>query len=176
MKRTIAVTALCAAMMLMGVRVWADDAQSRCAQIGQKWVDFWNDGDITKAFDVFTKDIVYEDVPTGMHASGADEFKAFAQGVFDAFPISSFELGQSACRGQQGFFEWTWTAKDGVVDVPGAGFCGTGKEFTVRGVAVIAIQGNRISHNADFWDLATVLRQLLPEGSDCVARLIGLSK
>ena len=147
MKRTITVTVMCVAMMLMGAHVRADDPQSRCAQIGQKWVDFWNNGDVTKAFDVFTKDIVYEDVPTGLHASGANEFQVFAQGVFDAFPISHFELGQSACRSQQGFFEWTWTAKDGVVDVPGSGFCGTGKEFTVRGGAVIEIQGKRISRD-----------------------------
>src|SRR5215813_9791359 len=162
MKRTIAVTVMCVTMMLMGVHVRADDAQSRCAQIGQKWVDFWNDGDVTKAFDVFTEDIVYEDVPSGLHASGADEFQAFAQGFFDVFPNSRFALGQSACRGQQGFFEWTWTA----VDSPG--FCGTGKSIHLRGVAVIAIQGNRISRDSDFSDFATVLRQLLPEGQECV--------
>ena len=56
------------------------------------------------------------------------------------------------------------------------GFCGTGKQFTVRGVTVMEIRGNRISRNSDYWDLATVLRLLLPEGSDCVARLVGLSK
>ena len=170
MTRTIAVTVLCVAMMLIGAHVRADDAQSRCAQIGQKWVDFWNDGDVTKAFDVFTEDIVYEDVPMGLHASGAEEFQAFAQGFFDVFPISRFALGQSACRGQQGFFEWTWTA----VDRPG--FWGTGKSINLRGVAVIDIQGKRISRNADFWDLATVLRQLLPEGQECVAGLVGLGE
>jgi hypothetical protein len=43
-------------------------------------------------------------------------------------------------------------------------------------VAIIEIQGNRISHNIDIWDLATVLRQLLPEGQECVARLLGFSE
>jgi steroid delta-isomerase-like uncharacterized protein len=172
MKRTITVTVMCVAMMLMGAHVRADDPQSRCAQIGQKWVDFWNGLDVTKAFDVFTEDIVYEDVPSGLHASGADEFKTFAQGFFDAFPNSSFALGQSACdrRGKQGFFEWTWTA----VDSPG--FCGTGRSINLRGVAVIAIQDKRISRDSDFSDFATVLRQLLPEGQECVAGLVGLSK
>ena len=172
MKRTITVTVMCVSMMLIGAHVRADDAQSRCARIGQKWVDFWNDHDITKAFDVFTEDIVYEDVTLDVHVSGADgTFQAFAQSSFDGFPkLFHFELGQSACQGKQGFFEWTWNA----VDEPG--FCGTGKAFTVRGVAVIAIQGKRISRDADFWDLATVLRQLLPEGQECVARLVGLGE
>ena len=157
MSRTLAVMCLCVAMVLSGSQVRAKAPQSRCARIGQKWVDFWNGYDVTKAFDVFTEDIVYEDVPSGASASGDEEFRAFAQGFFDACPISSFELGQSACQGQQGFFEWTWTARDS----SGCNFpIGTDKLFTVRGVAVIAIQGNRISRNSDFWDFATVLTQL----------------
>ena len=173
-------TVLCVAMMLMGVHVRADDTQNRCTRIGQKWVQFNNSKGISTALlDVFTEDIVYEDVPTSAVLDGAEAFRAFAQGFFDAFPDSRFELGQSACQGQQGFFEWTWIANDGRVEdhrVVAPGFCGTGKPFTVRGVAVIAIQGKRISHNSDFWDLATVLRQLLPESSDCVARLVGLNE
>jgi len=156
MSRTLVVMCLCVAMVLSGSQVRAKAPQSRCARIGQKWVDFWNAHDVTKAFDVFTEDIVYEDVPSGASASGDEEFRAFAQGFFDACPISSFELGQSACQGQQGFFEWTWTARDS----SGCNFpIGTDKLFTVRGVAVIAIQG-RISRNSDFWDFATVLTQL----------------
>jgi steroid delta-isomerase-like uncharacterized protein len=163
-------------MVLIGSPVRADDPQNRCAQIGQKWVDFWNDGDVTKAFDVFTKDVVYEDVTLGLYFSRAEGFQAFAQSVFETFPTSRFALGQSACRGQQGFFEWTWSAEDGRMDSPALGFCGTGKSFTVRGMTVIAIQGKRISRNADFWDLATVLRQLLPEGRACVAGLLGFGE
>ena len=125
---------------------------------------------------MFTKDIVYEDVTLGVHARGAKVFKAFAQGTFDAFPNSRFELGQSACHGHQGFFEWILIGEDGSVDPPAPGLCGTGKSFTVRGVAIIDIQGHRISRNVDFWDLTTLLRQLLPEGEDCVARLLGLSE
>src|SRR5439155_12933902 len=100
MKRTLAVTVMCVAMLLMGAHARADDPQSRCAQIGQKWVDFWNGLDVTKAFDVFTEDIVYEDVTLDVHVSGADgTFQAFAQSSFDTFPkLFHFELGQSACQ------------------------------------------------------------------------------
>jgi steroid delta-isomerase-like uncharacterized protein len=175
MKPTMAVTVMWGAMLLIGTPVRAQAPQSWCARTGQQWVDFWN-GRIPNPFDVFSEGIVYEDVTLGLQASGAEAFQAFAQGVFAGFPTSSFELGQSACQGQQGFFEWTWIAEDGVVDVPGSGFCGTGNPITVRGVTFIEIQGNRISHNSDFWDLATVLRQLLPEGQECVARLVGLGE
>jgi len=139
-------------------------------------VDFWNGLDATKAFDVFTKDIVYEDVTLGIVASGAKAFQAFAQANFDAFPNARFALGQSACHGHQGFIEWTLTGEDGSMDPPASGLCGTGKSYTVRGVAVIEIRGHRISRNTDFWDFTTLLRQLLPEGQECVARLLGVSE
>ena len=161
MSRTLAVMGLCIAIVLIGSPVRAEAPQSRCARICQKWVDFWNSPNVQTATDmfsdVFTEDIEYNDIPTDPTkpvAEGRDQLLAFAAGFFSAFPNSRFELGQSACQGQQGFFEWTWTA----VDSPG--FFGTGKSFTVRGVAVIEIQGNRISRDSDFWDLATVLRQL----------------
>src|SRR6266545_5399371 len=80
MKRTRAVTVMCVAMMLMGAHVRADDPQSRCTQIGNNWVNFWNSQDISTAFDVFTEDIGYEDVPTGVVVDGADAFQTFAQG------------------------------------------------------------------------------------------------
>jgi steroid delta-isomerase-like uncharacterized protein len=163
-------------MMLIGAHVRADDPQSRCTRIGNNWVKFWNDQKVERAFDVFTKDIVYEDVTLGLVFDGAEAFQAFAQSVFTTFPQSTFTFVNSSCRGQQGFIEWTWIAEDGRVDPPAAGFCGTGKPVTVRGVTVIEIQGNRIFRNADYWDLATVLRQLLPEGQECVARLVGLGE
>ena len=143
MKRTIVVMVLCVAMMLMGAHARADDAQSRCARIGQKWVDFWNSNiqDATAMFsDVFTDDIVYFDIPTNPTqplAVGRDQVLGIIS-FFANFLHSRFELGRNACQGQQGFFEWTWTA----VDSPG--FCGTGTPFTLRGVAVIDIRGNKI--------------------------------
>jgi steroid delta-isomerase-like uncharacterized protein len=170
MSRILAVMSLCIAIGLIGSQVRADDAQNRCARIGQKWVDFWSGHDVTTAFDVFTEDIVYEDIPTGVVVRGADEFTEFAQGFFDANPILRFALVQSACRGQQGFIEWT------AIGLDAPGYCGTGKSITTRGVAIIAIQGKRISRSTDYWDLFSDLRQLLPEGQECVARLLGLSE
>jgi hypothetical protein len=72
--------------------------------------------------------------------------------------------------------EWTVIANDGRVTPPASGFCGTGKRHTGRGVALLELRGQRIARNTDIWDFAGVLRQLLPEGEDCVTRLMGLSE
>ena len=171
MKRTIAVTVLSVAMMLMGTHVRADDAHSRCTRLSNKWVKFWNGRNAERASEVFTKDIVYEDVALSVIFHGIDELKGFAENVFGTFPQLTFALVNSSCSDQQGLIEWSMSGTDGPI-----GNCGTGKTFTVRGVAVIEIRSNKISRNADFWDLATVLRQLLPEGQQCVARLLGFSE
>ena len=154
MKRTIAVTVMCVAMMLMGAHVRADDEQSRCRRISQKFLDFWNLKDFSTAFNVFTEDIVYEDVSFGQVSRGGEEFKTFAEGFFTLLPQSTFTLVKSSCSGQHGSIEWLWSA----VDDPG--FFRTGDQFDVRGVSVIAIHGNRISHTRDYYDYSTVLRQL----------------
>ena len=81
-----AVMCLCVAMGLIGSPVWAKDPQSRCARIGQKWVDFWNGLDVTKAFDVFTKDIVYEDVTLGVHAKRSQGVSGVCPGHLRCLP------------------------------------------------------------------------------------------
>ena len=171
MKQAITVTIMCVAMMLMGTHVRADDAQSRCIRISNKWVKFWNGLNPERASEVFTEDIEYEDVTFGVVFHGIDEFKGFAKNPFVTFPQSTFTLVNSSCSDQQGFIEWSLNGLDSPV-----GLCGTGKTFTVRGVAVIEIRGNKISRNADFWDLTTALRPLLPEGEECVAGLVGLGE
>ena len=60
MKQTIAVTVMCVAMMLMGAHVRADDEQSRCRRISQKFLDFWNLKDFSTAFNVFTAILILE--------------------------------------------------------------------------------------------------------------------
>jgi hypothetical protein len=123
-------------------------------------VEFWNNYDVTKAFHVFTEDIVYQDIPFGAEYDGATAFLEFAQGAFDSFPIRwTFTLVRSSCwptpSGQQGFIEWRWSA----VDDPG--LFRTGNQINdVQGVSIIEIHGNRISRNSDYLDIATVMRQL----------------
>ena len=158
MQRTIAVVVMCVVMMLISASVRADDAQRRCTRIGNNWVKFWNNQKAERASEVFTKDILYEDVPLGAVFHGADEFVAFAKNVFTTFPQSTFTLVKSSCSHQQGFIEWIRNAID--TQEEGKGFFQTGLPIEVRGVSVIEIHENRISRNSDYWDFATVMGQL----------------
>ena len=54
--------------------------------------------------------------------------------------------------------EWVWTSTDFIWK--------TGKKFSVRGITAIDREGGKIARNSDYWDGATVFRQigLLPKG------------
>jgi steroid delta-isomerase-like uncharacterized protein len=44
------------------------------------------------------------------------------------------------------------------------GMPATGKRFSIRGVTILELEAGRIRRNADYWDAASVMRQvgLLP--------------
>jgi steroid delta-isomerase-like uncharacterized protein len=134
---------------------------SRCIEVGQSWLEFWNGRDLGRAFDVFTRDIVFEDVTLGVVNRGAEQFLAFAQGIFNVLPDAKFVLVSASCDGHEGLIEWIFSGTDA-----NPGLHGTGKKFSVRGVSVVEIEGRRIARDSDYWDLATLLRQigLLPTG------------
>jgi hypothetical protein len=69
------------------------------------------------------------------------------------------DLVNSDLKGDHGTIEWIFSGTD-------KGIYKTGKKFSVRGVTVIDVQGTKISRNSDYYDLATMLRQLglLPPG------------
>jgi hypothetical protein len=63
------VLCLCGAIGLIASPAWAQDSQSRFTRIGQSWVDFYSSHDITRISDVFTNDIVWEEVPSASRRS-----------------------------------------------------------------------------------------------------------
>jgi steroid delta-isomerase-like uncharacterized protein len=122
--------------------------------IARAWIDFWNSRDANRAAVLFSDNVFYEDVPLGAVNHGVMELQRFAQGYFSAAPPDArFDLVASQIRGQHGYIEWVWT-------VPTDTLFGTGKKFSVRGATVIDLVGDKIGRNSDYWDLATVFRQI----------------
>jgi len=84
-RATVTVLCLCGAIRLIASPASAQDSQSRSTGIGQSWVDFYSSHDITRISDVFTNDIVWEEVPTGSLAVGLAAFAADVQGSSTTF-------------------------------------------------------------------------------------------
>ncbi len=124
-------------------------------EIGQGWCDAWNSHSADQVVEFFTDDVFYEDVPAAMKVDGSEELRAFAQGFFDAVPDVRLECTARALnRGGRGYIEWTFSGTD-------VGLFKTGKRFAnVRGTSIIEVEGGKISRNSDYWDLATLWRQV----------------
>ncbi|MBI1926047.1 nuclear transport factor 2 family protein [Candidatus Poribacteria bacterium] len=145
-----------AALLASPAAVYAKDADP--TQIATALNTFWNiTRDAKSALTLFADNVVYEDVPLGVVNSGIAELEAFAQGYFDAAPPDSrFENLATVINGGHGTQEWLWTF------TTTATFFGPtpGIPVAVRGVSVFQLDGNKIVRNSDYWDQATVLRQI----------------
>ena len=144
--------------------VQADDRQDHDRggspiDLARRWADAWNSHDANAVATLFTREAMYEDVPFGIVNRGPDQIQAFAEFFFTAVPDLHVSLVNNSLNDGHGTIEWVFSGTD-------HGIYGTGRTFSVRGVTVLDVRGAKISRNSDYFDLATVLRQLglLPSG------------
>lgn len=126
-------------------------------KIVENWVAAWNSHDVNKVIPLFTDDVLYEDVTFGAVNHGSADLRKFATFFFDAVPDMNFQVVKSSVRGERGIIEWVFSGTD-------KGVYKTGRKFTVRGVSIIDLAHGKIARNLDFYDSATIMRQvgLLP--------------
>jgi steroid delta-isomerase-like uncharacterized protein len=127
------------------------------AQLTDQLVDAWNSLDPQRVVDVLTDDHVYEDVTFAVVCRGAAETRGFFEGAYSAFPDIHFTLTSAAADAERAALEWTMTGTHRG-DLPG--LPATGKPFSVRGSTIFEIAAGKISAVRDYWDLATLLRQV----------------
>jgi steroid delta-isomerase-like uncharacterized protein len=110
---------------------------------------------------LFSDDCVYEDVTFGVVNRGKKELQAFADGVFAAVTDFKVELTARFAAATWAGMEWVMSGTH-KGDFPG--MPATGKHFSIRGVTILELQAGKIRRNSDYWDAATVMRQvgLLP--------------
>jgi steroid delta-isomerase-like uncharacterized protein len=117
----------------------------------------WNSHDAEKLASFFTDDCVYEEVALGKITRGKEEFKAFINGFFAAFPDTNFELTSNFNSGNWYCAEWVWT---GTHKGPMAGLPATGRRFAVRGVSVGELEEGKIKRNSEYYNKMDLLQQL----------------
>lgn len=127
------------------------------AAIAEKWIAAWNSHSPDKMIPLFTDEIFYEDVAFGEVSHGGAELRKFAASEFEGVPDLELKLLRANIHGGHGTIEWIFSGTD-------KGVFNTGKKFSVRGVSVIDVRDGKISRNLDFYDTATLMRQvgLLP--------------
>lgn len=121
--------------------------------IVQQWIAAWNSHDPDKMLPLFTDDVVYEDVAFGEVSHGKTELRKFVAEEYEGVPDLELKLDRANFQGNHGTIEWTFTGTD-------KGVFKTGKKFSVRGVSVIDLRDGKIARNLDFYDSATLMRQV----------------
>jgi len=128
-------------------------AGDRDAAIAEKWIAAWNSHSPDKMLPLFTDDVFYEDVAFGEANQGKAELRKFAADEFEGVPDLELKLVRADIHGGHGTIEWTFSGTDKDVFK-------TGKKFSVRGVSVISLRDGKIFRNLDFYDAATIMREV----------------
>jgi steroid delta-isomerase-like uncharacterized protein len=121
--------------------------------LAENFIAAWNSHNPDKMLPVFTDDIFYEDVAFGEVSHGHAELRKFAVSEFEGVPDLELKLVRASIRNGHGTIEWSFTGTD-------KGVYKTGKKFTVRGVSVVDVRNGKISRSLDFYDVATIMRQV----------------
>ena len=148
MKRLMLATSLCAAVLLMGSGVRADESQ-----IIQAWVDAWNAHDADSVASLFATNATYLDVPFNAKSIGPAQIHDFAAFFISASPDLHIQLVRGVFNGHHGTIEWIFSGTD-------VSIFGTGKKYSFVVVTVIDTENNLITTNIDYYDLDTMLCEL----------------
>ncbi len=138
---------------LMLPNVTAHSATAANKSVGQKWIDGWNSPDPEVLVSVFTPDGIYEDVTFGLKKKGSAELRDLHKFFHDSVGGLYVKLIATHVLNGHGTIEWMFGGKD-------VGVFKTGKPFEVQGVSVIEVSGSRISRNLDYYDAATIMKQV----------------
>jgi steroid delta-isomerase-like uncharacterized protein/uncharacterized protein (TIGR02118 family) len=123
----------------------------------EDWGRYWSSHDMDRLLDLFTEDVVYEDVTMGAVNHGKDQLRRFGEGIFAGLPDVTFEVTSRFACSTSGALEWVMrgTHRGDLPAMPA-----TDKQVEVRGGSILEFADGRIRRCSDYWDMATFLKQL----------------
>jgi steroid delta-isomerase-like uncharacterized protein len=155
-RKRVLTGAILVAMLVLPVVAAPPDNKSatdRDAAVAEKWIAGWNSHNPDKILALFTDDIFYEDVAFGEISHGQAEVRKFFLSELEGVPDLELKLMRADIHDGHGTIEWTFSGTDKDVFK-------TGKKFSVRGVSVIDMRDGKIFRNVDYYDVATIMRQV----------------
>lgn len=132
-------------------------ATSDAERVLDDWATAWSSHNTGQVLSLFTDDCVYEDVTFNVVNRGKEQLRAFADGVFAGIPDFKIELTAKFTAGTWAGMEWVMSGTH-KGDFPG--MPATGKHFSTRGVTILETRAGKIRRNSDYWDAASVMRQV----------------
>jgi steroid delta-isomerase-like uncharacterized protein len=158
MRQTLTILAFAVGLMVGTAELPMNSARAAgCSeQIFKDYYAGWSH-DMPKLMAAYADDIVHEDKTVNANLNGKKAVEDFAHGWFKAFPDLTLTPTSVILADHRGTAEWiaTGTQKG---DMPG--MPASNKVMKVPGVSVFECSDGKIIHVVEYWDMATVMRQL----------------
>ena len=124
------------------------------------YLDAWNRHDGQAVASFFTEDGVFADQALGRRYQGMEAIAGFVESTGEEVSSDyAFTLLDSFQTGDRYALVWTFGGTNDRAN-PNPPLPATGKQFSVRGVSIGRLEGDRIKENTDYWNLVELLGQL----------------
>jgi steroid delta-isomerase-like uncharacterized protein len=127
------------------------------ARLVQAWAGLLSPQQLDSLMQLFTDDVIYEDVALGAVNDGKQAVRAFAENFLRVFPDATLELSLTFTTATHGGAEWVMRGTQ-MGDLPERP--ATGKRMAVRGASMFEFAEGKIRRVSDYWDRTTLREQL----------------
>jgi steroid delta-isomerase-like uncharacterized protein len=122
----------------------------------REWTEAWDSRDVDRILTYYTEDAFYEDVPTvengwGVPLRGHQMIREALVETFEEMSDLGFEFVSASGAGDRMVVEWVMT---------GTHYRDYTGRFSIRGVSVVKLQGDKIASVSDYYDAYLLLSQL----------------
>jgi len=129
--------------------------------VAKAGLNAYNEKNWDKARASLLPDSVYDEVGTGRKVQGVNEILALWQGWARAIPDSRATINNELTFGNTAVLELTWRGTHtGPLQTPTGELAPTGKRIELRACQVIEVSGDRTKVIRQYFDMATMLKQL----------------
>lgn len=121
----------------------------------------WNSHDVDRLTSLFGEDGSYGEFGLGRVMLGQEEIRRHLMGTFDALPdLTITPTGEPLSSGERVLWRWLMIATH---QGEFGGVLPTGKRFDLRGLSVLVTREDAIVRAADYFNVASFVRQVAPE-------------
>lgn len=158
----LAAHARCALLCLLVIMLPACAQEPRSSttltpdSFAREWLDAFDSHDIDRLLTYYTDDAFYEDVPNvengwDVPLRGHQMIRESVAGGFEEMSDLGFEFVSASSAGDRMVVEWIMT---------GTHYRDFTGRFSIRGVSVIELEGDKIASVSDYYDVYLLLSQL----------------
>jgi steroid delta-isomerase-like uncharacterized protein len=123
----------------------------------QDWNEAWNAHEVERILSYFTDDIVFEDLGGARVMRGKGQMRTWIKETLSAFPDFRTDIKSLFVSGERAGSEWV---ASGTLKGQLHRLKPTDKSYSVRGASIMELRDGKIKRNVDYYDSATMIRQL----------------